>query len=227
MDTISLSAESRTTLGKQSGQLRRQGKIPAVMYGHGKASVSLTLDQREFERVFAKAGESSLVDLKVGNEAPVKVLIQDVQFHPVTDRILHADFHAVSMTEKIETEIGLKFEGEPVAVKELGGVLLSNLETLKIECLPGDLVHEIVVSLEPLKTFDDQIRAGDLVLPKGITLLEKPETVVALVTPPRTEEELKELDAEVVENVTEVESAKPKPEAEDAEAAPEAPAAKE
>jgi large subunit ribosomal protein L25 len=227
MDTIPLSAERRTTLGKKTAQLRLQGKVPAVIYGQGKPAISLTLDQREFERVFTQAGESSLVDLRIEGESPVKVLIQDVQLHPVTDRILHADFHEVSMTEKIETEITLKFEGEPVAVAELGGVLLTNLESLKIECLPGDLVHEILVSLEPLKTFEDQIRVSDLKIPKGMTVLEKPETVVAVVTPPRSEEELKELDTEVVENVSEIESAKPKPEAEDAEAAPEAEAKKE
>lgn len=217
MDSLTLTAERRTTLGKKTVALRRTEKLPAVMYGHGKPSVPLTVSQREFERVFAQAGESSLIDLKIGADAPVKVLVQDVQYHPVSDRILHADFHQVDMSERIETEIALKFTGKSAAVHELGGTLVTNLEGIKVECLPSDLVHEIVVDLSVLNTFEDQIRISDLQLPAGIVSLDKSDTVIAVVTPPRTEEELKALDSEVVESVESVESVEPKPEAEPAE----------
>lgn len=221
METYSISAERRTILGKNTGSLRRAEQLPAVVYGHGKDSVSLTLNQREFQKLLAQAGESSLVDLKIDNEAPVKVLIHDVQLHPVTDAIVHADFLQVNMSEKVETEIALKFEGESKAVSEQGGILVTNLEEVKVECLPADLVHEIIVPLDRLEALEDQIRISDLKAPKGITILEKPDTVIAVVTPPRSEEELKALDSEVVENVESVETAEPKaePEAGEAEAA--------
>jgi len=103
-------------------------------------------------------------------------------------------------------------------VAEQGGILVTNLEEVKVECLPADLVHEIIVPLARLEAFEDQIRISDLALPKGITILEKPDTVIAVVMPPRSEEELKALDSEVVENVESVETAQPKAEPEEGEA---------
>jgi len=112
----------------------------------------------------------------------------------------------VKMTEKLRTEITLRFIGESAAVKELGGVLVKNLDHIKVETLPVDLVPEIPVDIARLKTFDDLIHVKDLAVPKGITVLDKEDEVVALVTPPRSEEELAALEKEAVDEKAAVES---------------------
>ena len=188
--------------------------MPAVVYGHGLKSTPLVIDYRQFEKIYSTAGESSLVDLSIDQKEPVKILIQDVQRHPITSRFLHADFHQVKMTEKITTEIELEFFGESKAVKELGGVLVKSIDKVKIECLPQDLVHNINVDVSTLNSFEDMIRVADLKLPAGIEIKGKLEDVVVLVQPPRTEEELKELEQKPVEaKVEEVEEAEKKEEA--------------
>jgi len=217
-EPLVLTAERRNTFGKNTAKLRRTGQLPAIVYGRGKTPQPLVVDARRFEKIYHQAGESSLIDLQINDAPSIKVLIQDVQHHPVTDRLLHADFHEVTMTEKLQTDITLRFDGVAPAVHELGGVLVTNLEQVRVECLPSDLVHEIVVDISVFKTFDDLIRLQDLTPPAGIVFLDKPETVVAVVTPPRTEEELKALESEVVEEVEKVEAIKKKPEEAEAEA---------
>ncbi|USN53162.1 MAG: 50S ribosomal protein L25 [Candidatus Nomurabacteria bacterium] len=219
MKTYVLQAQRRSSLGKQVKKLRQSDIVPAVIYGNKRETESLSLNAREFTKVFIEAGESTLIDLAVENEAPVKVLIHDVQHHPVTDRILHADLLQVDMTQKIETEINLKFVGAAPAVAELSGTLVTSIESVEVSCLPGDLVHEIEVDLSSLKTFEDQIHISDIPAPQGITILDKADAVVAVVTPPRSEEELKALDSEVVEDVSGVESTKPKKAEEEGEEA--------
>jgi len=212
MEELTLKVETRELKGKKNKELRRNNKIPGVVYGHGFSNKNIAVNYNDFKEVFERAGESSLINLVIDNEAPIKVIIQDVQFDPVSDKFIHVDFHKVKMTEKITTEIELKFVGEALAVKELGGVLVRALEKVEVECLPGDLVSEIEVDLSPLKTFDDIIYVKDLKVPEKITLLEKSDEVVAKVQAPRTEEELKALEEEVEEKVEEVEGVSEKEE---------------
>lgn len=209
MQTFSLNAETRTLLGKVSDRLRRQDKIPAVVYGHGIKNVSLTLDGLSLQKVFRQAGSSSLVDLVIDGKSPVKVLIQDVQLHPTTVRPIHADFYQVRMTEKIEVEVELHLVGESPAVKEQGGILVRSLDKLKVSCLPADLVPAIDVDISKLATFEDRLHVSDLVVPPGLTILDKGDEVVVSVTPPRSEEELAELEAApAAADVSEVEVVK-------------------
>lgn len=205
MTGLTIKAQARTVQGKQTKHLRAVGELPAVLYGHGVSSRPLVVTGGDFQRVYRQAGESTLVNLVVDSAAPVKVIIQDVQRHPITGRPLHVDFHQVRMTEKLHTDIPLTFRGEAPAVKELGGVLVKNLDHVKVEALPGDLVHEITVDVSALKTFDDQIHAGDLKVPAGIIVLDTADEVVALVAPPRSEQELAELEQAVVDEKTAVE----------------------
>jgi large subunit ribosomal protein L25 len=198
-------AQARTLLGKSVKTLRRQGILPAVVYGHEVQTRNIAVQQHEFNQTYRRAGESTLVDLVVDQGAPVKVIIQDVRRHPVTGDILHVDFHQVRMSEKIHAEIPLSFIGESVAVKELGGVLVKNVDHVEVEALPGDLLREIAVDISPMKTFEDIIHIRDLKLPTGITVLDQPDEVICLVTPPRSQQELEELEAKVEEKVEEVE----------------------
>jgi len=195
MPTLILKAKKRVETGKKVDQLRKQGKIPAVLYGHKVKPVSLVLDYSTFEKIFAQAGESTLIDLTVDDQKPVKVLIQDYQLDPKTNQIIHTDLHQVRMDEKLHAEIALNFINEPPAVKELGGILVTAIDSLEVECLPQDLVHEINVDLSSLKTFEDVIHVADIKIPSGLTITHNPHDVVALIQQPRSEKELEGLEA--------------------------------
>jgi large subunit ribosomal protein L25 len=182
------------------------------LYGHQIKSQPLSVNLQEFERVFQKAGASTLVDLKIDNGETKKVIIHEPQIDPITNQPIHVDLYQVKMSEKITTEIPLKFIGESPAVKELGGTLITNRDTIEVECLPQDLVHEIEVDISNLKTFEDLIKISDLKIPAGIEILNDPEETVVSVNPPRTEEELAELEAPVEEKVEEVEEVEKKEE---------------
>lgn len=195
----------RTEVGKGNRRVRASGLIPAVLYGHGVKNINLSVPYHPFAKVFKAAAHSSLVDLVVNGGSAVKVLIADVQADPLSGRVAHVDFHQVKMTEKLETSIALRFEGEPPAVKAFGGVLMANLQSVEVSCLPQDLVPEIVVDVTVLKNLHDSLKVADLKLPKGIELLAKPEEIVATVIPPRSEAELAQLEAKPEMKVDEVE----------------------
>ncbi len=206
MSDFFLEVQTREDVGKRVHALRRRGAVPGVVYGHGVPTRVLEVDLIPLQRLWQAAGESTLFDLKVDGKEPVKAIIQDVQFDPASSRILHVDFHQVRMTEKLEIDVALAFTGEPPAVKELGGTLLKVLDEVKVECLPKDLVKEIVVDTTVLKTFEDAIYIRDLALPAGLTLKDHhADDLVAQVEPPRSEEELAELDKAVEEDVSKVE----------------------
>lgn len=203
--TMILNAQLREIIGKKVKKLREKNLIPAVLYGKDVEPQNLSVQYLPFQKIYNEAGESSLIDLAIGDRVPVKVLIHGVQKNPVSGKFIHVDFWQVKMTEKITAEIEVKFVGESPAVKELGGVLVKGLDTIKVECLPQDLIHEIEVDISPLKTFEDLIHVKDIKFPSGIEVLENPDEVVASVAPPRTEEELKELEGKPEEKIEEVE----------------------
>ncbi len=209
-----LNAKTREVTGKKVKTLREKNLIPAVIYGKEIKPKNLVLEYLPFEKVWREAGESSLVELKIDDSEPMKILIHGVQKDPVSGRFTHVDFWKVKMTEKITAEIKFKFVGESQAVKELGGILVKSLDGIKVECLPQDLVHEIEVDISSLKTFEDLIHVKDIKFPRGIKVLGNLSDVVATVSPPRSEEELKELEAKPEEKVEEVEVIEKKEEAE-------------
>jgi large subunit ribosomal protein L25 len=194
MQKIELKSSKRDTVGKKVKSLREKGLIPAVLYGANSESVNLSLKNGEFEKVYAEAGSSALVDLFIDDKPAIKILIHEPQTDPVTDKPLHVDLYKVKMTEKITTEIPLEFTGESPAVKDLEGNLITNKDAVEVECLPGDLISEIKIDISGLKTFDDAIRVSDLNIPETVKILDDAEEIVAQVTPPRSEEELKEME---------------------------------
>lgn len=205
MDTIELVAEIRTITGKASGSLRRKGILPAVLYGAGTESQSISVLEKDFRKVFIKAGESSLVTLKVGVK-DFNVLIHDVLLDPLTERPLHADFLAVRMDKEIRTKIDLEFIGESPAVKNDSGVLVKVMHEVEISALPSDLPHSIPVLLSKLANLNDRLTVNDLEVPKGVRIMAENDEVVALVEPPRTEEELKALETTEPAATVEVET---------------------
>jgi large subunit ribosomal protein L25 len=206
-DMITLKASVREA-GKGLQTLRNGGFIPGSVHGHGIEPMSLSLESREFTRAFKAAGENTIIALSVDGAKPVNVLVKEAQMHPLTNRYTHADFFQVRMDEVIEATVPFEFIGDSVAVSELGGVLIKASDEVDVKALPADLPHTIQIDLSALKTFDDVIKVGDIVLPKGVTIEEgDAETVIALVEAPRTTAELEALDEKVDADVTKVEKA--------------------
>ena len=206
---ISLKAKIRKEMGRKTNDLRASDRIPAVVYGHKVKNILLDIDYKEFQNVLRKAGESSLIELEVEGEKEKKsVLVHELQKDPVTDQFIHVDFFQASLTEEVEVEVPLVFEGTSVAVKDLGGTLVKNISELKVKALAKDLPHEIMVSIEALNTLTDHILVKDLVLPKGVRATAKPDEIVVSVSEPeKVEEELAKEITEEVENVEKVEKA--------------------
>lgn len=167
--------------------------MPAVLYGEGLESTPLSVTAREFDKVLAEAGETSLVTLKLENGKTHNVLIHDVAKDPLTLKPIHADFYAVKMDKPIEAKVPLSFIGDSPAVKNEGGILVKVLHELEVKALPKDLPHEIAVELSRLEKIADKIHVRDLALPSGVSLQVPADEVVALVEPPRSETELEEL----------------------------------
>lgn len=193
-----LSTKIRKTLGNKTETLRKEGLIPAVLYGPKTKPVPLQVDLKELKKVYKEAGGSSLISLKIGKKTK-KVLIHDVQQHPLTDEFVHVDFYEPLLKEKIEATIPLVFEGTAPAVKELGGTLFENISEVEVKGLPQELPREIKVNIESLKTFEDSIHIRDIKVKEGIEILKDPEEVVASVVPPREEEkeEVEEVAKEI------------------------------
>ncbi len=219
MADFKLVASRRLVLGKRVKRLRDQGLLPAVIYGPGREALPLEIRTQDFITIYDRAGTSSLVDLKIDDLPPAKVLMHEPDRDSLSGRPIHVDLFSVKMTEKIKTEIPLRFIGVSEAVEGLDGTLITNLTELEVECLPTDLAPEIEVDLSKLKTFDDQILIRDIALPKGIELTDSdPELAVAIVNPPKTDEELEaELSEPIEDEPPEVELSEKRGKEEDLE----------
>lgn len=194
MDKVKLSANIREAAGKKVKALRRQGIVPAVVYGQGKSNQNLSLSKIEFEKVLRDNGTASIVLLDIEGDGQKNVLIHEVGFDPMMGDVEHVDFYEVSMTEKLTTSVPLHFVGDSAAVIEMSGTLVTNKNEVEIECLPADLPHEIEVDIAPLVDFEAEIRVSDLKVPSGVEIKDEAEEMVATVEPPRSEEELAELE---------------------------------
>jgi large subunit ribosomal protein L25 len=203
--TLKITASPRSG---HPGAIRHSGNIPAVLYGHGITPQSVEVESRAFTKLFTAAGYTSMVTLALQDGKEQPVFIRDVQFHPLKNTATHIDFYQVRMDEAIRANVPLKFVGESEAVKNLSGVLVKNLDELDVEALPKDLPHDIEVDISSLVTFESVIHVSDIKLPEGVKTLKDATEVVALVQPPRSEQEIEALSAEVKEDVESVEGVK-------------------
>lgn len=215
---VRLKLEVRTDIGRHLQALRRQGRLPAIIYGRKVDAVAVAVDGREFVRAFQKVGKTQLVDLQVGDEAPRKALIREIQRSQRDGDFLHVDFYQVNLLEKIESEVPVEFEGTVELVAKGEADLLHGLHHLKVECLPTDLPPAIVVDVSGLKEIGDEMRVRDLKLPPGVEVRDDPDDLIAKVQAHREEvEEVVPAPAPAeVPTVSETEAAKeaPAPEAE-------------
>ena len=188
MEKIVLSANRRDVIGKQVKALRREGKLPAVIYGHGIEPTAITLDARETNKVLSGVGASTLITIDLEGEA-YSVLVRDRQHHVLQRYLLHVDFQALSMTETVRASVALILgEEDAPAVSDFGAMIITGVESLEIECLPSDLVDRIVVDISGLENIGDSILVKDLPVPEGITILDDPDTMVVVATAPAAEE---------------------------------------
>lgn len=181
MDKVVLKAEKRDVIGKQVKAMRREGKLPAVIYGRHLEPISISLDAHGTGLALAKVTASSLVTIELnGTEYPA--LVRERQRDYIKGNLTHVDFLAVDMNETIRTSVGLLFSGVSAAVKDYNGVLVHNLERLEVECLPADLPERIIVDISLIKQIGDIIRVKDLNISDKVTILADEEEPIAVVT---------------------------------------------
>lgn len=209
-EMLTLTSQQRKAR-KNIEEIRKNGFIPAVLYGPSTAPVSVQVEAKAFGKIYQEAGESALITLEMEGES-MPVLVRDIQLHPMKNQILHVDFYQPRLDEAIEITVPLVFVGESAAVKDLGGTLIRNLQEVDVRALPKDLPHEIKVDISKLASFEDYITIQDLVQSAGVEILREAEDMVAQVVP--VEDVDAELTTPVQENVEAVEQVKEKKAAE-------------
>jgi large subunit ribosomal protein L25 len=185
-----LKATTRTETGKAVAHLRAAGKIPAVVFGHGMESVSVSLDAHEFDHLRKTIHSNSIVALHIDGKDKRQVMVHGFQLDPRTRHLLHVDLFAVISGEEVTVEIPLHTTGEAYAATKLGGTLLHNVDRVKVRALPEKLPEALEVSIESLVDFDKAIHMRDVALPDGVTLLTDPDEVIVKVAAPKAAEEV-------------------------------------
>jgi large subunit ribosomal protein L25 len=180
-EQVELAVSLREVTGKATKNLRKAGIIPANIFGHKEDSVAVQLEAIEFERVRRSHGTRNIIALRLPDNGVQTALIRHVQHDPVSGKILHINFIRMSMTERTNVRVPLRFVGEAPGVKVEGGVLLHLLEALEVECRASDIPDALVIDITPMANIDDILHAKDVKLPEGFTLLTDPEEPVAKI----------------------------------------------
>jgi large subunit ribosomal protein L25 len=190
MATASLGARARSETGTGvSRKLRQAGEVPAVIYGHGRAPQSLTVNSREVERLLSQfAAGSTVIELNIEGAGVAKTLIREIQRHPVRRNVLHLDFQELVAGEKITVSIPLRFVGTADGVRNSGGILEETMHVVHVRVDPSAIPSHIDVDVNPL-TIGHSIHVGDLALPQGVVILDEPGATVCVCAAPKTAEE--------------------------------------
>jgi large subunit ribosomal protein L25 len=197
---MQLKASPRQPLGKRSRRLTREGKLPAIVYGHNTEATPITLDRIEFQKVFIKAGRTHLVDLVLDGDRTEKVLVREIQTHPRRQGPIHVDFYQVNLQEKIEVEVPVHVVGESAPVKQGDADVLQPMHSIRVECLPTEIPEDFEVDITPLEEIGAELRVSDIKVRSGVTVLDDPEELVVKIVPKREmkiEEEIPVAEAEV------------------------------
>jgi large subunit ribosomal protein L25 len=184
----SLAAKSRLETGKHVSRLRRAGRLPGVVFGHGVPSSNVSVDAHEFELLRRHSGANTLLDLVVDGGKATPALVHGVHIHPVTRHLLHVDLLAVLMTEELTVDVPIITTGTSVLIEREGGTLSHAIDAVRVRALPDHLPQAIEVSIDGLTSFDQVIHVRDLVIPADAHLLTDPNEVAVRILPPRVEE---------------------------------------
>ena len=174
-------AVTKRDIFKTPKSIREAGFLPAVVYGRSEESTPISIDRKAFEKVYKAAGASSVVTL-TGLDANKSTLIQQVDVHPVSGAMLHADFYAIEKGQKVTVSIPLEFEGVAPAVRDLGGILTKVMHEIEIECEPAELPRAITVDVSKLAALEDQIKVSDLTFPSSAKISVDQDEVVAMIS---------------------------------------------
>ncbi len=183
-----LNVAPRTVLGKANKRLRKEGIVPANIYGHKETPVPIQIDALEFERARRVHGSKNIFSLIMPGSPVETVLMRQVQHNPRTGKIVHVDFTRVSLRERVEVSISLNYVGEAPGVKVEGGVFLHMVDALTVECTASDIIQSLDVDISPLTDIGATLHAGDIKLPANFTLVTNPEEPIAKIAAPRVEE---------------------------------------
>jgi large subunit ribosomal protein L25 len=197
MADVQLSVDPREVTGKKVKSLRRQGIIPAHLYGRGTDSLSLQAGHQAVTHLLRTAGRNAIIDLQIGGEPEARpVVLRSVQRDPVSGELVHLDFFQVSLTEKMKVGVPLVLVGEAPAVSVFGGVLLQSLDHLNIEALPTDVPQHVEIDVSHLDALDSALFVRDLPIPVGVQVLDDQGLVVAKVAAPRLAVEVEKAEGE-------------------------------
>lgn len=202
-----LAVTPRELTGKKVHRLRKQGFVPAVLYGYGVKPTNMQVSARDFEAMYKAAGKTTLVALTAENGRSVQVFVQEVQRHPISKVPLHIDFHAVNLLLEITTEVPVVLTGEPVAVHNNVGVLLHGLDTVSVRALPADLPHQLDISVEDLAEVDQALHVSDLPTDGNYEIVTEPTEMIAKIVAQQLEPEVEELPEEEAADTAEGEPA--------------------
>jgi large subunit ribosomal protein L25 len=187
MEKIILKATKRDVVSQKVGPLRRQGKLPAVLYGHGIETTPIVLEAYEGSLKPSHLSSSSLVTIDLDGKKYL-AQVREKQRDVIKNRLVHVDFQIVSLTEKMRAKVGIELTGTAPAVKDLNAMIQTGLTALDVECMPQDLPERIVVDISGLAEFGDGIRVRDIVITDKVKILADPEEIIAMAAAPRKEE---------------------------------------
>jgi large subunit ribosomal protein L25 len=203
MDVATVKLDPRTVTGKKVRQLRRQGVIPVHLYGADIQPSNLQVDGRMLNRLLPQVGTNIPISIELEDQDMENIcFVREVQRHPVSDEVIHVDFLRVDVTKTVSAEVPLNLTGTSLAVTQMAGTLLQNIQSLSIEALPMDMPAEVLVDISVLIDFDTTLLVGDVEVPGNVTVLNDPEDTIVRVAPPRLEVETFE-DEEGEEGVAE------------------------
>lgn len=186
MSTHSLEAQVRAVFGKKVKSLRKQGLIPATVYGKGFEAVSTQVSDRAFHAVYRKSGKTALIELEISGHGKQSVFVQEVQRHPVTRNILHVDFKVVDLKKLVQIEVPVVAVGESPIVARGDAILIHVVNTVMVEALPAELPQHIEVDASALDEMEKSIHVSDLPPVKGYKILAEPTEVLLSLTPVRS-----------------------------------------
>lgn len=185
-ERVVIKAAPRTVLGKKVATLRRNGRLPANVYGRGIPSQAVDIDAREFSRTIKSAGLRAMIQLSVdGETAPRYVILRGIERKGGTGDPIHIDFFQVDPEQPIQANVPVRLTGESPAVRDLAGVLLTSIDVVAVRCKPLDIPDSLSVDIGALKSFDVSLTVGDIEVPDHVEILTDPAVVVATVNAPR------------------------------------------
>ncbi len=189
---MKLQAKKRELTGKKTKRLRLEELVPGSVYGPKRASENLVVDKKELKQVFSKVGGNKFFDLELEDQKPVKVLIKDIQIHPVSDKYLSVSFYQVAEDRKMNVEVPVNIIGESPAVKQNLGFLIVQSDQLGVHCLPKDLPNEITIDISKLENPGDAITVEQIQLPEDVewdSSIDLSSAVVYIAQPQKEEVE--------------------------------------